>query len=217
MMHLSKHQLRILLVFCCAVYFFGVLGMVSPAAAWFISLTPMSLLLSIFTLWLHQTSHTRKTTMYWLIAFLVGFGIEVIGVNTGWPFGHYVYGNVLGPKLMNTPYLLGVNWTLITYCSFYLVDRLLPNVRTGTFVPIAALLPTAIDYLIEPVAIKLDMWTWPTTTTPPLQNYLGWYGTSFVLAIVWRLTMPRSLDNPAAMVLLALQIGFFALLAILFR
>jgi putative membrane protein len=212
---LSQNQLHKLLLFCCVVYFFGVLGMLSPAAAWFVSMTPLSLLLSFLTLWLHQEKHTSKTRMFWIVAFLVGFGIEVIGVNTGWPFGHYVYGNVLGPKLMNTPLMLGVNWTLITYTSFYVFDKVAPKLSTYLFLPLAALIPTAIDYLIEPVAIALGMWTWPSTTTPPLQNYVGWYVTSLVLAIVWRWTMPRSLKNGAAVVLLILQVAFFAVLGLL--
>ncbi len=217
MKQLTEKQLRALLVFCGVVYFFGVLGMVSPKAEWFIRLTPLSLLLSFLTLWLHQQEHSRKTMLYWLCACLVGFGIEVIGVNTGWPFGHYVYGNVLGPKLMHTPLLLGVNWTLITYCSFYVVGQSLPELPRYLFAPVAALVPTAIDYLIEPVAISLGMWTWPDTIAPPLQNYIGWYLTSLLLAYIWQVTMPRHLKNSAASVLLLLQVFFFVSLGFYFR
>lgn len=217
MRKVTDGQLRALLVFCGVVYFFGVVGMVSPFADWFISMTPLSLLLSFFTLWLHQDKHNRQTLLYWLSAALIGFGIEVIGVNTGWPFGHYVYGDVLGPKLLHTPLMLGVNWTLITYCSFYVLDRYLSGLPRYLFAPVAALVPTAIDYLIEPVAIALGMWTWPSTAVPPLQNYLGWYATSFVLAVIWQMTMPRHMKNSAALVLLVLQVAFFVALGVLLQ
>lgn len=209
---LTQHSPHLLLGFCTAVYLFGVAGMLSPAQPWFVSQTPMSLLLSYLTLLLFHTPHTRGSTAYFLSAFAVGFGIEVVGVNTGWPFGHYEYGSVLGPKVAGTPLMLGINWTLVTYCSFYALDRLLPRLPLLAFAPLAAALPTALDYLIEPVAIHFGMWQWPSTGLPPLENYAGWYATSLLLAIMWRLTVPTALHNRAALPLLGLQVAFFAIL-----
>ncbi|MCS7037527.1 MAG: carotenoid biosynthesis protein [Saprospiraceae bacterium] len=211
---LTQRSPDLLLGFCAAVYLFGVAGMLSPARPWFISQTPMSLLLSYAVLLLFHTPHTRGSAAYLFSAFAVGFGVEVLGVNTGWPFGHYEYGSVLGPKVAGTPLMLGINWTLVTYCSFYALDRVLPKLSVVAFAPLAAALPTALDYLIEPVAIHFGMWTWPSTGLPPWQNYAGWYATSLLLAIVWRLTIPPSLQNRAALPLLGLQTAFFAVLGL---
>lgn len=212
---LTQHSPNILLGFCTAVYFLGVAGMLSPAQPWFVSQTPMSLLLSYLTLLLFHAPHTRGSTLYFVSAYALGFGVEVLGVNTGWPFGHYEYGSVLGPKVFGTPLMLGVNWTLVTYCSFYALDRLLPRLPLLAFASLAAALPTALDYLIEPVAIHFGMWRWPSTGLPPIENYAGWYGTSLLLAIVWRLVMPSLPHNRAALPLLGLQVAFFAILGLI--
>ncbi|MCS6929372.1 MAG: carotenoid biosynthesis protein [Saprospiraceae bacterium] len=212
---LSYPSTDLLLNFCAIVYLLGIVGMLSPAKPWFVSQTPVSLLLSYFTLLFFHSPHTRETTVYFLCAFIVGFGIEIVGVNTGWPFGHYEYGSVLGPKVASTPLLIGINWTLVTYCSFYALEQLLPRLPHLVFAPLAAVLPVGLDFLIEPVAIHFGMWSWPSTGLPPLENYVGWYTTSLILAIIWRLVMPHSLQNRAALMLLGLQIFFFAVLGLL--
>jgi bisanhydrobacterioruberin hydratase len=204
-----------LLYFLCLVYFCGVVGMQSQYSAWFVAMTPLSLLLSYCVMALHHERPAEQTAWYIALAWLVGYFVEVLGVNTGFPFGRYAYGTVLGPKLWNTPMLIGVNWTIMTYCSFYMVQRWLPKqTPLLVFALVAAFAPTLIDVIIEPVAIRFGMWSWLDTGTPPLQNYLGWYVTSFVLAVFFRLWL-REVHNPAAGLILALQVLFFGVLLVL--
>ncbi len=212
MQRLTQHSANLLLGFCTAVYFFGVAGMLSPAKPWFVSQTPLSLLLSYFILLWFHTPHTRGSAAYFLTAFALGLGVEMLGVNTGWPFGHYEYGSVLGPKVVGTPLVIGINWTLVTYCSFYALDRLLPRLPSPVFALLAAAVPVSLDYFIEPVAIHFGMWHWPSTGLPPAENYAGWYVVSLLLALVWRWAMPRALQNRAALPILGLQVAFFVVL-----
>jgi bisanhydrobacterioruberin hydratase len=200
------------LFFLCLVYFSGAVGMLSPLRYWFISMTPASLLLSYFVLAGHQPEWTKGAKSYYLLAFLVGFWVEVLGINTGFPFGYYVYGSVLGPKVFGTPLLIGINWTIITYVSFSVTRRFFGALTQPIlFALVAALIPTAIDVLIEPVAIHTGMWSWPTDGTPPLQNYLGWYAVSVILAFFYDKWL-KDTQNKSDIWILALQVAFFVVL-----
>ena len=59
----------------------------------FLSLTPLNLLLTLLIILINHNDW--KNWWIFLLSYLAGLGIEIIGVNTGWPFGEYVYGPVL--------------------------------------------------------------------------------------------------------------------------
>ncbi|MBK7882949.1 MAG: carotenoid biosynthesis protein [Chitinophagaceae bacterium] len=48
-----------------------------------------------------------------LICVCIGIAVEIIGVKTGFLFGNYSYGIVLGPKIQSVPILIGINWFII--------------------------------------------------------------------------------------------------------
>ena len=79
-------------------------------------------------------------------------------------------------------------------CSIALMQRL-PVINTSNIrikILAASILMTFFDFIMEPAAIKLNYWSWLTTTIP-LQNYLAWFVISFILMILgWRL---RVLDT----------------------
>src|SRR5690606_27651627 len=51
------------------------------------------------------------------IVYLAGFAIEAVGVATGSIFGTYSYSDVLGPKLLDTPLIIGINWLMLIYAT----------------------------------------------------------------------------------------------------
>jgi putative membrane protein len=110
---------------------------------------------------------------------VVGFVVEILGINTGVIFGDYTYGDVLGWKIAGTPPVIGVNWFLVTYAINQLVD--IAKIKKILHASIAATLITSLDYLIEPDAIRLGMWTW-TEETIPIKNYIAWWVVSFGLS-----------------------------------
>ena len=65
----------------------------------------------------------------------------------------------------------------------------------------------SIDYLIEPVAIKFDFWSWQKVDVP-LQNYLSWFLVSFPLNLFLIKSKILS-ENKLALLLLTLQVCFF--------
>jgi putative membrane protein len=209
---LEEHKVPVSVTALGLVYGFGILGMFTPFQPWFVALTPLSLLLSYGLLWWNHPVFDAGSRNFLLAAFLVGFGAEVVGVNTGFPFGTYFYGTVLGPQLWNTPILIGINWTLVTYCSNEVLRRVSPAWSPKwALVLLGALLPTLLDVLIEPVAIRLVFWSW-AGGMPPIQNYIGWFAVSLIISLAYHFWMPGRLRNPVAAVLLGLQWLFFAVL-----
>jgi putative membrane protein len=181
-------------------------------------LTPWVLLGACVSLWL---SHGVRDARLWVFsswAFAIGFGVEVLGVHTGFPFGHYAYGTVFGVQVWQVPLLIGINWLVLAYATGALAHRLVQAATPWGTVQRAALAATAmtlLDVAIEPVAIALGYWHW-YSALPPWQNYAGWWGTAFLLhwgaaAIGVRYT------SPLALPLLLAQALYFLLLNGLLR
>ena len=127
-------------------------------------------------------------------------------MHTGRVFGEYAYGDVLGLKLLNVPLLIGLNWSMLVFAIGVPLHRLaLP--RWGK-VLLASAAMVALDLLIEPVAIRLDFWTWAQGDVP-VQNYLAWGGVSAVFFTLF-FTLPVKRENPLARYVLLAQVLFFA-------
>jgi bisanhydrobacterioruberin hydratase len=188
----------------------GLYGFLTPALTpLFIQLVPFHLLLMLVLLVISQTDTQKKIRMFLLLAYVLGFGVEVLGVNTGMIFGNYTYGETLGFKLAGTPVLIGVNWVILVLCTGVLVQKFKIKSLPIRSV-IGAFILAGIDLLIEPVAIKYDYWHWLNNAIP-FQNYIAWFIFScFLLYLFFLLDFKK--DNPAALVLLFAQLVFFSVL-----
>lgn len=142
---------------------------------------------------------------------LAGFFVEVAGVSTGQVFGEYQYGNNLGPRLFDTPLLIGLNWWML----IYIVSQLTRRTTLDSFsqLIIGAAIMTGYDVFLEPVAIATGMWNWSGHGVP-IQNYLAWFVISFLFLGVFRWIKP-GYNNPVAVRLLTVQLLFFVLLNII--
>lgn len=193
-------------------YIVGILGMAIPALRpYFQILTPFHLILSTVILLLFHQDWNIKFYLFVLLAFLIGFAAEVIGVQTGLLFGEYTYGTVLGPKVLGVPLMIGVNWFLLVYVTGSLVAKYIGNdfIAAG----LAAFIMVLLDIIIEPVAISLEFWTWHSEEIP-LSNYIGWFGVAYLIQIIYRkLKFTRS--NPIAPFLLLSLAIFFGILALI--
>ena len=156
-----------------------VVGAVGILTGWAGLLLPLSgVNLAIATallLWLNRP----QWHWWWLAAPALGFGAEVIGVQTGWLFGAYSYGSGLGPRLAGVPLLLGPLWLMMLWGSWSLVSssRTLQAKPHATRVLLAATAMTALDGLIEPVAIRAGWWSWANDLgAVPWTNYASWFG-----------------------------------------
>ncbi|MDX9906896.1 MAG: carotenoid biosynthesis protein [Bacteroidales bacterium] len=193
-------------------YLVGIIGLsLETTRELFRALVPFTLLFSLYFLWLFQENPSLRFYTVSLVIFLLGFFIEVVGVKTGWFFGHYVYGETLGFKILSTPLMIGVNWLFLIISCWSLTGLFLRNrwlrYKTG------ALFMVIYDIFLEPVAVRLDMWSWQGDKIP-LQNYIGWYITSWLLFII--LDQSRvAVKNKIAPSLFIIQFLFFVILNII--
>lgn len=186
----------------------GLVGLSLPEYQdWFLQLTPVQLLVSLILLLLIHRGWNDAFPIFAAAAFWLGFGAELIGIHTGYLFGDYVYGRTLGPMLWDVPIIIGVNWFLLSYTTG-VVFRKVPNDLYAALLGASAM--TAIDYIIEPVAVELNFWAWKWEQIP-MSNYAGWFLVSFLIHLIWRKANFEK-ENPLAVWLLMAMILFFTIL-----
>lgn len=219
----SKYQVATFIAIL--FHLIGLTGILFSNNDFFVRSTPMNLLLMFgLLIW---TQSTKNLPFYIFIGacFVVGVSVEVIGVNTGMLFGNYEYGGVLGPQLMKVPLLIGINWFIIIYCSGITIQTLLAKlggeniseersrkVNALKFLSVivdGASLAVLFDWLMEPVAVKLNYWQWKGDI--PVYNYICWFFVSVLLLLVFRLCKFEK-QNKFAVNLLLVQFMFFLLL-----
>lgn len=183
----------------------GIFGMLSPWSESFRMLTPLNLILSLFFLFRH---YPKQAYLPSLIIVSVAWLAEFIGVHTGWPFGDYFYGPTLGPAIAEIPIIIGVNWlVLLSGMHHWSVRLKMKPVQGALF---SAFGMTLLDLFIEPVAIRLDFWTWLDVEVP-IQNYIAWFVLAFILAFALRKIL-QDRTNRVAGVFFFIQFVFFVLL-----
>ena len=122
-----------------------------------------------------------KNLLFLFIAFCIGFSAEVIGVKTGILFGDYSYGTNLGYKFSGVPIVIGLLWGVLAVGSASCVAQF-PILKKQAPL-LAALLMLGVDYIMEPVAIASDFWSWKGATIP-IWNYICWFGIAWILQII---------------------------------
>ncbi len=160
----------------------GLVGILSGKIPWILYLTPFNLLIATTTILFFHANWSKEAIGFMAICYVVGFGVEVKGVNTGVIFGEYSYGDVLGWQIWDTPLIIGLNWLMLIYSASSLVNIIFPTFSKVVRAILAALMMVALDVIIEPVAINLNFWTW-TSDSIPLQNYIAWFFISLGLTI----------------------------------
>ncbi len=192
-------------------YLVGIIGfMIRPLQPIFQQLTPFGMVMAAALLmFFHEPKNLKSGLVFSGIA-LFGFVVELIGVNTQAIFGFYIYGNSLGPKLWNTPFIIGLNWLVLIYCIASLGK---PIRNTWYFPLIGAATMVGFDWLMEPVAIANDMWYWVSEVIPS-ENYIDWFLVSGFLFLMIRI-LKVEIKNRIAGFLFAMQVVFFLALNIL--
>lgn len=155
----------------------GIFGVLSRYEEWFLTLTPLSLLLSFIMILWHLESLSTKAVLAMSIPFFLGFVAEALGVNFGLIFGNYIYGENLGFKVFGVPLMICVNWTLLTMATADISRLLFKNIIITSLV--GASLMTGLDFIIEVSAPRFDFWEFKNGFVP-LQNYIGWLCTAFI-------------------------------------
>lgn len=204
--HLSKQE-RLAIAVLVIFYTVGIFGILLPIHPEFIRLTPLNLLLSTTILIGFQANWNKRAVPFILICFATGFSAEVFGVQTGLLFGSYHYGEVLGPKIWNTPLLIGINWILVTFSAAAFLKWGIPNQNPTLTAVLSAVAMVGLDMLIEPDAIQYQMWSWEGGKVP-FRNYIGWFVVALPLQMLYHHWLKPG-QNLVGAVLFVLQLLFF--------
>lgn len=206
----SKNKINISFLVLIVFYAVGLLSIGWELRPEILYLTPLNLILSIgILLWNHPGSF-RSLFKFIITGFGLGYGIEVIGVNTGFPFGEYSYGSVLGFKIWDTPLMIGINWLMLSYCASVCIEFLLPKLSNLAKAILAASTMLLLDYIMEPVAIHYGFWTWANENIP-LANYISWFFIAIFICYLFYLLCGK-VKNKVAILLFILQFIFFGVL-----
>jgi bisanhydrobacterioruberin hydratase len=158
-------------------------------------------------------ARTRRALLALLSVALVGFVVEVVGVRFRVPFGHYSYTDVLQPQLLGVPLALAPAWMTLVAFACDVTARL--RLRGWSAAVIAALLTTATDLVIDPLAAnQLGYWSWANAGSYygiPLTNFGGWFVTALVGCLILG---PRQQQNFWAGLMGTAVLLFFALIAL---
>ena len=220
----SKYQIATAIAIL--FHLIGLSGILFFNMDFFVHSTPFNLLLMLALLIWTQAKKNHWFWIFLIACFITGIGVEMIGVNTGALFGNYRYGDVLGSQLKNVPLLIGVNWFIIIYCIGISIHTLLmriiknlpadANPRFATLKILSvtvdgATLAVIFDWLMEPVAVKLDYWHWSGDGSVPPYNYICWFLVSILLLVIFHFCKFEK-QNKFAVNLLLIQVMFFLVL-----
>lgn len=162
-----KERLSVFLIWLFHIS--AIVGVIAGYADWFIALSPLNLLLCVF---LVVINNNRRQNLVLLIPFAIGMLAEIIGVQTGMLFGEYTYGEVLGPKILGVPWLIGCNWALLVYSTAVLANYIHGSIWIRSLT--GAALMVLLDLAMEPVAPRIDYWMFAGNQVP-LKNYIHWF------------------------------------------
>ena len=187
----------------------GILGILYGNSEWFISATPLNLSINFVLLLINCNGH-KWFFLTVVLGFLTGMITEILGIQWGWIFGDYQYGDALGLKFFGVPLLIGVNWALLTIITGAIAQQFYQNFFMRTVIGVGLMI--FLDLLIEPIAPVLDFWVFDGGEAP-LQNYIGWTAVALFLQSIFHY-FRVSVQGWFPHQLYLLQIIFFTILLI---
>lgn len=147
----------------------------------------------------------RLTLIFVGLCLAVACGFECLSLRTGFPFGHYSFTAVMGPKIFDLPVLLGLAYVGAGYVSWVVAEALVGREgRTATRLlltpAVASCAMTAWDLAMDPVWANVDRaWIWRDGGGwfgVPLSNYFGWLLTTWVFYQAFALILARQCRGP---------------------
>jgi len=147
---------------------------------------------AVFAL-IHGASTYRLRGILVFMLFSLGSAtlFESLSLRTGFPFGHYYFTGVMGPKVFQLPVLLALAYVGMGYLSWvvgllilgYQKSPLLGR-RIVVLPLLASFVMVAWDLSMDPVWANLyGAWVWRDGGSylgVPMSNFLGWYLTVYI-------------------------------------
>jgi putative membrane protein len=192
-----------------AVYLLGRIIEILPFSTPSTPIVALEILAAFAFALIHGVRHyrLRGILVFCALCLVIGNTLENLGVATGFPYGHYVFLPLMGPKLLHVPILLGLAYIGMAYASWTLA-RLILGATDVTLAPshiiavplLASFIMTAWDLAQDPVwSTLLHAWRWRDGGIwfgVPITNYAGWLLTVFLIYFAFALYLHRAAPIP---------------------
>lgn len=204
---LTKLNISIFIIWLFTIC--GIFGILSSQQEWFLQNTPLNLYIYFFLIVINLKTHDTNFMYAFLTPFLLGFVSEGLGVNKGYIFGTYAYGENLGYKVWGVPLTICFNWVVLTVTTHDLAKRFLKN--NVLIAVVGAAMMTLLDVVIEVSAPRFDYWEFENGVVP-LQNYIGWFVVAFIAHLGYSFFKVDSNKKLSLHLLVAITVFFGAFL-----
>ena len=126
------------------------------------------------------------------------YAIEVLGVQTGLPYGEFAYEVALGPMLAGVPLALPLLFIPLVLNAYLLALLVLGEwaERPSMRIPVGIALVVAVDLVLDPAAVAVGFWSFDAGGLyygVPWSNYAGWVLSGTVAIVL----VDLSFDRPA--------------------
>jgi uncharacterized membrane protein len=206
-MIMARRILLVPIVVSLAVLFFYALVYPIPRYLFALPSLPGTTMVVTISAWLFSLCHAvytlgwRQALTFFGISAVITWLFEQVGVATGLIYGAYHYTDVLGPKLGYVPLLIPIAWFMMVYPSYVIANLIGAGKPVGAgggavriiwFSALGAMTLTAWDLLIDPgmSSPPEQSFIWERGGAyfgVPLQNFLGWLLTAFIVYLIYRL------------------------------
>ena len=138
---------------------------------------------------------------------LYAYGIEYVGVHTGWPYGAFEYGVALGPMAAGVPLGLPVFFLPLVANAYLLCLLLLDDraERAATRLGAVVALVLLMDVVLDPGAVALGFWSYDGVASGgalavgsgggfygvPTSNFVGWILSATVAVVTFDAAFDR--------------------------
>jgi uncharacterized membrane protein len=203
-------SLAVLFFYAIAYHVLGYIVVLPPL--------PESTMVVTLMAWVFSLCHAaytlggRRALIFFAIGAAVSWLLEEIGVATGAIYGAYHYTDALGPKLGYVPLLIPIAWFMMVYPSHVIANLIGTGkpagvgggvVRIAWLSALGAMTMTAWDLLIDPgmSSPPEQAFVWERGGAyfgVPLQNFLGWLLTAFLIYLAYRLVERKIGIKPMA-------------------
>ncbi|MDQ5951434.1 MAG: bisanhydrobacterioruberin hydratase [Patescibacteria group bacterium] len=132
-----------------------------------------------------KTFGRAKAAIVILLMSLFALVLENIAIHTGFPYGRFSYGNLIGQTLGKVPWTVGFAWTPILFGAYALAQKVASHKPLWQHILLTALVMTAFDLVLDPGSVRLGFWTWENTVgfyNVPWSNFIGWLFSSSLAA-----------------------------------
>lgn len=143
--------------------------------------------------WIHGREVYRAQGIAVFTALSLGIGsfVELVSLRNGFPFGHYFFTDLMGPKVFGLPVLLALAYVGMGYVSWMVGvailgywNRPLTRGRVILLPLVASFVMVAWDLSMDPMWANIDRaWVWRDGGAyfgVPVSNFLGWFLTVYL-------------------------------------